>query len=150
MILDLLDLKRRGLTEESFYFEYSPESEIQTDIPEVNLQLPIRINGQITLIGEHSAIIDAEINFSLCGECNRCLKVATKKYQVEISEEVDESSENYKVVNDKIDFGKIVYDAIIINMPIQFLCKEDCKGICMGCGVNLNDAECKCNNKESK
>ena len=50
----------------------------------------------------------------------------------------------------KINLDKIVDDTVITNQPVTILCKDDCKGICMGCGVNLNNAECKCNNKEGK
>ena len=47
----------------------------------------------------------------------------------------------------KIDLKKIVDDVIIMNTPIVFLCKEDCKGLCPNCGANLNDGGCKCETK---
>ena len=62
-------------------------------------------------------------------------------------ESVDnDNPDSYPVKNDTVDLTKIVDDAIMINNPTNFLCKEDCKGICLGCGVNLNDGKCKCNN----
>jgi len=65
---------------------------------------------------------------------------------IDFAEQVDNENENgYRVVNDKIDLTKIVDDAIIINAPTTLLCREDCKGICAGCGVNLNEDDCKCN-----
>jgi uncharacterized protein len=31
-----------------------------------------------------------------------------------------------------------------LNLPVRFLCKEDCKGVCTKCGKNLNEGECEC------
>ena len=35
---------------------------------------------------------------------------------------------------------------IYLSMPMKSLCKQDCKGICPNCGVNLNDEKCQCEN----
>ena len=75
------------------------------------------------------------------------LKQTSKKYSAFFAEQLEQGSdEGYPLVNDKIDLSKIVEDAILINMPVSFLCKEDCKGMCFNCGANLNDEKCKCNN----
>ena len=146
MILDLKKLKRSGKDSSSFFFEYSPESEL-IDLPGANIVLPVSVSGTVTLTGEHSAVIDAEIVYSISGNCTRCLNETTKDFAVEISESVDnDNPDSYPVKNDTVDLTKIVDDAIMINNPTNFLCKEDCKGICLGCGVNLNDGNCKCNN----
>ena len=146
MILDLKKLKRSGKDSSSFFFEYSPESEL-VDLPDATIVLPIRVSGTVTLTGEHSALVDAEIVYTISGNCTRCLNKTAKQYAVEISESVDnENPDGYPVKNDTVDLTKIVDDAIMINNPTNFLCKEDCKGICLGCGVNLNDGKCKCNN----
>lgn len=35
-------------------------------------------------------------------------------------------------------------DAFILDMDTKTLCSEDCKGLCPGCGVNLNREPCRC------
>jgi uncharacterized protein len=40
-----------------------------------------------------------------------------------------------------------VREAIILEIPIKLLCREDCKGVCRKCGVNLNEGECGCDSK---
>lgn len=147
MLIDLREIKRHGKTEESFFFEYVPETEL-SGIPETFVKNPVKVEGTCYLIGEHSAELSGEITFVLDGECTRCLAHAEREYVVSFDEAAGE--DGYPVVNDKIDLGKIVDDTVIMNMPVKFLCKEDCKGICAGCGVNLNNAECKCKNKEGK
>lgn len=142
MILDLRELKKVGKTEEDFFFEYTP-SESLTDIPDTEIVAPVAVCGNVYLTGEHSAEVSGEVTFTLRGDCTRCLEKAERRYVVSFDETAGED-DGYPVVNDKIDLGKIVDDTIIMNMPVKFLCKDDCKGICAGCGVNLNVEPCKC------
>ena len=45
---------------------------------------------------------------------------------------------------DSIDSTEDLRDILILNHPDQFLCRTDCKGICPGCGTNLNRESCRC------
>ena len=145
MIIDLRELKRTGKEECDFFFEYCPEYEL-ADIPNVQTIHPVAVYGTVTLTGQHSAFVEGEAHFTLNGECTRCLSQASNKYVAQFAESVEQgNNEGYSLVNDKIDLTKIVDDAILVNMPVNFLCSEDCKGICFSCGANLNVEQCKCN-----
>lgn len=144
MIIDLKKLRTSGKTESGFYFEYTPETEL-SDIPDTEIASPVKVTGIVTLTGTHGAYIDGEIAYTLKGLCTRCLNETEREYVAEFAEQVEENNaDGYSVVNDKVDLAKIVDDRIILGLPINFLCKDDCKGICVGCGVNLNQEECKC------
>lgn len=144
MIFDLRELIRSGKTTKTFYFEYEADKNL-IDLPLVEAVNPIKVTGEITLTGDNSAVIEGEVAFSLKGCCTRCLEETQHEYACEFYEEADDSDDcAYKVVNGKIDIKKIANDTVITNLPINFLCKEDCKGLCVGCGVNLNHDECKC------
>lgn len=147
MIIDLKKIKRSGKDSSEFFFEYSPTAQL-IDLPNAKIVLPIKVNGTATLTGEHSALIDAQVFLSIAGECTRCLKDVEKSFVLDFSELVEvDNPDGYSVVNDTVDLSKIVDDIVSINSPTTFLCSDDCKGICTGCGVNLNDQQCKCNNK---
>ena len=45
-----------------------------------------------------------------------------------------------------IDLQQTAYDALVLEIPIKILCREDCRGLCPSCGKNLNDGDCGCNN----
>ena len=145
MILDLKKLKRTGKDSSNFFFEYSPETEL-LDLPNADIVLPISVNGTVTITGEHSAYLEGEVVFSVKGECTRCLKDTEKEFALNFQEGVESNNpDGYPVKNDTVDLRPIVDDLIAINSPVTFLCSEDCKGICTGFGVNLNDDKCKCN-----
>ena len=150
MIIDLKKLKRSGKDQSDFFFEYFPESEIIT-IPSVEFEGAVKINGTVFLTGDHSAVVEGEVDFTLKGECTRCLELTSKQFIVEFTESVDADDEDgYPVKNDTVDLTRIIDDLVMMNMPVSFLCREDCKGLCSGCGTNLNQDECKCKNKEGK
>jgi uncharacterized protein len=44
----------------------------------------------------------------------------------------------------RYDIFPRVREALILEIPIKLLCREDCKGVCRGCGANLNVVDCGC------
>jgi uncharacterized protein len=45
---------------------------------------------------------------------------------------------------DFIDLMPIFCEQIILQIPLKPLCREDCKGLCPHCGINLNNTSCNC------
>lgn len=45
---------------------------------------------------------------------------------------------------DTIDLDNVIFEQIILQIPIKPLCVETCKGLCPHCGINLNEASCHC------
>ena len=49
----------------------------------------------------------------------------------------------------KIDIREIVLDQVNLLIPTKPLCREDCRGICSGCGANLNNGRCLCRKEDN-
>lgn len=80
-------------------------------------------------------------------ECDRCLDEVSVPLEASIDTIVteNESKDDSVTVNGgKIDLVKTTYDALSLEIPLIVHCSENCKGICQGCGVNLNHEECRC------
>ena len=45
---------------------------------------------------------------------------------------------------DTIDLDAVIFEQIMLQLPIKPLCSETCKGLCPRCGINLNVACCEC------
>lgn len=43
-----------------------------------------------------------------------------------------------------IDVDEILHEQVVLAIPQQILCKEDCRGVCAGCGADLNSESCRC------
>ncbi len=108
-------------------------------------------SGEIRIRGSLAVLMEAE--------CDRCLEVAS--FPVEMgfdlfyvpaesgpgSEEValdaaDSEIDFYQ--GDGLELEDLLREQILLSLPMQRICKEDCRGICPVCGQNRNLAECGC------
>lgn len=83
------------------------------------------------------------------GICRRCsnavlgvVDVAVDERYVRNRESGDE--ESYLIEDDFIDLAPLVHDAILLELPLAPLCREDCQGLCAYCGIDRNEATCDC------
>ena len=82
--------------------------------------------------------------------CDRCLapfespKSVHCEYILAERLENGESDEIVLLEDGAVDVGELARTAFILEMDGKTLCSEDCKGICPGCGVNLNQGSCTC------
>ena len=93
--------------------------------------------------------LQGEVTADMLCICDRCGEefesVKTTRLDAVIAEEEsDENPELFILDGDEIDLDDIVSSCFILDMETKFLCSEDCKGICSGCGVNLNYGTCQC------
>ena len=44
----------------------------------------------------------------------------------------------------RIDTDHLLRENILLSLPVQPLCHEDCRGLCSRCGANLNQGACTC------
>jgi uncharacterized protein len=76
------------------------------------------------------------------GECVRCLIDVSIPVEVEFQElfaySFDEAFD-YTVQDDHVDLEPLVRDAVVLSLPFQPVCQEDCLGLCPECGVRLLD-----------
>ncbi|HUN58295.1 MAG TPA: DUF177 domain-containing protein [Candidatus Binataceae bacterium] len=45
---------------------------------------------------------------------------------------------------DEVDLTPLVQEQVLLALPTRPLCKEDCRGLCPQCGINLNEHHCEC------
>jgi uncharacterized protein len=53
--------------------------------------------------------------------------------------------DDYVVCPDNtLDMNELAISDLLLSLPSKILCKEDCAGLCMKCGANLNYGACDC------
>jgi uncharacterized protein len=45
---------------------------------------------------------------------------------------------------DEVDLTPLVQEQVLLALPTRPLCREDCRGLCPRCGINLNEHQCDC------
>jgi uncharacterized protein len=85
------------------------------------------------------------------GTCRRCAEPVSGELRIAVHERFAErevaaaaDEELYPIVDDVIDLGPLVRDAVVLELPAAPLCREDCAGLCPECGANLNEGRCGC------
>ena len=96
--------------------------------------------------------VNGSAEVDLSPTCDRCLEVFSRRLNVpielvlvparEIREPDDVNFSFYR--GEKIAVGDFVREFLVLAVPLRFLCKADCKGICPSCGKNLNQGGCSC------
>jgi uncharacterized protein len=79
------------------------------------------------------------------GACMRCLEPASPRFDID-AREVDQAGggddlDSPYVEGDLVDVGAWANDALVLALPQQLLCRDDCRGLCPVCGADLNTAE---------
>ncbi len=88
--------------------------------------------------------------FMLVADCDRCAERFEREMSVDfnhvlVTEIQNEDNDDYVVVEGmKLDVDSLLREDIILSLPSQLLCSEDCKGLCHICGANLNKKQCGC------
>jgi DUF177 domain-containing protein len=92
------------------------------------------------------------------GCCSRCLEAfgfpAEKKFEIVLAPDsmaMDRKRELNKTEmglsfyqGAEIDLAPLIREQVLLSLPIRPLCTEECRGLCAGCGVNLNQEACRC------
>jgi uncharacterized protein len=128
--------------------------DVEIDLPE-GLQLASPISGHVRLGRTNRGILaDARLATSLAGECARCLRPLTTPIDIVLEEEylpsidlatgrpVDTASEPEALRltdHHEVELAPSVSDAISLAEPIAPLDRPDCPGLCVVCGLPLDD-----------
>lgn len=119
---------------------------------------PVGLAGQVYEI--RSGAVDARVDVSrmssgfalrlrfdapLEGPCMRCLAESSHVIAVE-AREVDQPGEAEElrspyVEDHHLDIAAWVRDALVLALPPRLLCRDDCRGLCPVCGIDLNSVD---------
>ena len=93
-------------------------------------------------------LVRGEVRQRLQCVCSRC--AAT--FETEAVEPDFVFSAEINTLGEFLDLTEEAREAIILALPRYPVCREDCQGLCMACGTNLNVAACKCrkNGKDNR
>ena len=159
MFLDLTVIKK---TPYQFALSLSPEEinlEDETARLKTNVEIFGELNKRIAQTDVAGEIV-AEVEI----ECSRCLQPASENLKIPFSvsyvtpenyteeKETEVGADDLQIAvfdGDRIDIGELVREQILLNLPEQKFCCEDCKGLCQKCGANRNLINCNCLEKET-
>jgi uncharacterized protein len=102
---------------------------------------PLKLDARLESLHD-GILVSGEARTVIDGECVRCLIDIKKATRVEFQELFAYSEDeafDYTVYDDYVDLEPVVRDAVVLSLPFQPVCQEDCAGLCPECGVRLSD-----------
>jgi len=82
-----------------------------------------------------------EFDYELSGTFKTVFKPGASD---EFEEESDEDFTTAHIVGGEVDLEPLVIEFLKLEIPMRFLCREDCKGLCPVCGEDKNSGACRC------
>ena len=92
------------------------------------------------------ALVSGEVGTEISGECGRCLAPVSRKITTGDFRFFVETPPGMEVC----DISEEVRTEITLALPMNLLCRDDCRGLCPGCGADLNFEKCSCRSKPSQ
>lgn len=110
----------------------------------------------IDLLGEIR--VKGHVKVEMAADCDRCLEPALYPIDADFELYYRPVTEGYgeeKAIDegeaemgfyegDGVELNDVLREFILLTLPMQRVCREECKGICPVCGQNRNQKECAC------
>lgn len=117
-------------------------------------------------------LLDAQLEATVTGPCKRCLTDVERKVTLDftltwvpekpdvgakLQKEIDESADQEGEAKGSFDLAEadteifdgetialdgVLREQLLLNLPLDVVCKDDCKGLCATCGQDLNVKDC--------
>lgn len=147
----VLDL-RQIVEGRSRWAETVPLSQLGLEWPGLDFGPELSVQLDVGRIGND---FDLALSFAgdRRGECDRCLKPFEVAFQGTLRAIARRASPDHELAGQDgvifhdghtLDLTVEVREAVLVDIPIQQLCKDDCRGLCPSCGIDLNTGQCDC------
>ena len=131
---------------------------------EIDLAEDGRLDGPAVFDGEifrdeRRTYLGGMIAATVETDCSRCLEPVKRSFEIPFRDifvdasletdqrevEIDDDAlDESLVIGGRVDLAEVVREQILLAMPEQVFCSEDCRGLCPICGGNRNLIDCKC------
>jgi uncharacterized protein len=148
LVLDTRELGRRPGSQRRTAFTAPAPADLGIEVLRVPEGSPIEFELRLEAVME-GVLVTGQAKAGLVGECARCLEeirddVVADFQELFVYEESDtathgEDDDVSRLEGDLLDLEPLLRDAVVLMLPFQPLCQDDCPGLCIECGARLAD-----------
>jgi uncharacterized protein len=133
------------------------QKHVELELPPTDLGVDdVRIIGDVAIdLTATSAVDSIAVHGTLVmpwrSQCRRCLTEADGIARVVVDEVYQDPNREtvalddaFPIEGDQIDLVPAVREYLLLELPDDVLCRDDCAGICPVCGTDLNTGGCNC------
>lgn len=110
---------------------------------------PVEVIGTVRNMAG-ALVLTCRLSTVLDLTCDRCTKPFSLEKEVSYETllatelEQEDNDDIVRLDGEELDADELLRDVFILAMDSKHLCSENCKGLCHGCGVDLNVEQCRC------
>jgi uncharacterized protein len=147
LVLDTRELGRRPGSQREVSRTVPAPADLGIEVLRVPEGAPVELDLRTEAVME-GVLVTGTARAALEGECVRCLEPISDEIEVRFQElfvyddrevDPDEELEVSKLQDDLVDLEPLLRDAVVLALPFQPLCEDDCPGLCAECGARLAD-----------
>jgi uncharacterized protein len=146
-VLDTRDLGRRPGTQRTFSRVVPALPDLGSEVIGVPLGSDVELRLRLEAVME-GVLLSGTARATAMGECVRCLERVELDVEVDLQElyvypgraHEEDEDDLREVEDDLIEIEPALRDAVVLALPFQPVCREDCPGLCTDCGARLADA----------
>jgi uncharacterized protein len=148
LVLDTRELGRRPGSQRQKSFSAPAPADLGIEVLRVPEGSPVEFDIRLEAVME-GVLVTGTATAELDGECVRCLEPIHDEIEVDFQELFvyeekddetdDEDSGTSRLEGDLLDLEPLLRDAVVLSLPFQPLCQDDCPGLCIECGARLAD-----------
>ncbi|MFJ3928415.1 YceD family protein [Streptomyces sp. NPDC090022] len=118
---------------------------------------PVQLDLRLESVME-GVLVTGTARASAVGECVRCLEAVERELDTDFQEmfsypdaddrgrvkaepgdDAEDDEDRLFLEDGLFDLEPVLRDAVVLALPLQPVCREDCLGLCPECGLSLND-----------
>jgi uncharacterized protein len=147
LVLDTRELGRRPGSQRQVSRTVPAPVDLGIEVLQVPEGSPVELDLRLEAVME-GVLVTGTAHASLAGECARCLEPISDEIEVRFQElfvyddqdvDPDEELEVSTLQDDLVDLEPLLREAVVLALPFQPLCEDDCPGLCAECGAKLRD-----------
>jgi uncharacterized protein len=146
LVLDTRELGRRPGSQHQVTRSVPAPADLGIEVLHVPEGAPVELDLRLEAVME-GVLVTGTASAELAGECARCLEPIDDEIDVRFQELFvyddqgysSEDDEVSKLEDDLLDLEPLLRDAVVLALPFQPLCEDDCPGLCPECGARLKD-----------
>jgi uncharacterized protein len=148
LVLDTRELGRRPGSQRKVSFTAPAPADLGIEVLRVPEGSPVEFDLRLEAVME-GVLVTGTARADLTGECARCLEPLDDEVEVDFQElfayegsdtATDAGDDDAsRLEGDLLDLEPLLRDAVVLSLPFQPLCREDCPGLCAECGARLAD-----------
>ena len=118
---------------------YDPKH-LDLEFVDLKYTKPLDMEGTVEK-GHDTVTFRGNLTSEVVHICGRCL--------IQVSEKIDEPFELFYETKDIEDIETLadLREVMLLGHAITYVCRSECRGLCPNCGINLNEAACKCESR---